>query len=451
MGKRLYPYLYVSTLIFLSGCAVLLFWLAGSQIVSLPLDFNTVYFAFRTIVAISFFIFFLLLMCRHLVLMLIAVADHIERYRQLGRDARRKEPPFQPLISIIVPAYNEGKCIEASIKSLLTIDYPRYEILVIDDGSSDDTLMRAKTMEGDYGQARVVVYWKQNGGKSTALNFGIQRAAGDFVTTIDSDSVIEPQSLAAVARHFEDPEVGAVAGAVKVVNTSSFWSRLQGLEYIKGLNLVRRAQGFLRAVSIVPGPIGTFRRAALEEAGYYDHDTFAEDCDLTLKLLMNGWKIIYEPEAAARTEAPEELMALIKQRYRWTRGVLQALRKHRRRMFLPRGASLTAIFMLWYMAFEGLFWPLMTTLSIAFMFFVGFDASVRPAAAYCWLQLVVLDAITGLYCIGVEESTILDTLLTPVERLVYQTLLEVGKFIASIEEFSGLKMSWGKLERKGLK
>jgi poly-beta-1,6-N-acetyl-D-glucosamine synthase len=449
MRGRLYSAVFVEGLALLLLLGFLFFGITRQQLLVLPLGFDSVYAGVRTVISLIFVAFFFILMARHVLLMIISVADHYDRLR-----ATAEQPPEAgqswPLISIICPAYNEALCIESSIRSLLTLDYPRYEIIVVDDGSTDDTLVRAKKLEGDYGAARVVVYWKVNGGKATALNYGIQRAAGELVTTIDTDSVIEPQSLKAAAKHFCDPDVGAVAGSVKVVNTEKFWAKLQSLEYIKGLNLVRRAQGFVRAVSIVPGPIGTFRRSALEEVGYYDHDTFAEDCDLTLKLLVAGWKICYEPEAVARTEAPEELLPLIKQRYRWTRGILQALRKHRETMFRARGAY-TAIFMLWYMAFESLLWPFMTGVSILFLLMTGGDATLRGAAAYFWFQLLLLDAITTLYCLGVERAKLRHALYAPVERLVYKNKLGVCKNIPSLEEFAGLKMGWGKLDRKGLK
>ena len=128
-------------------------------------------------------------------------------------------------------------------------------------------------------------------------------------------------------RHFADPRVGAVAGNVKVVNRDNAWTRLQALEYIEGLNMPRRAQGFLRVVNIIPGPIGIFRRDVLVSVGGYDTDTFAEDADVTLKILTRGWHIAYEERAIAWTEAPESAQQLITQRYRWTRGILQALRK----------------------------------------------------------------------------------------------------------------------------
>jgi cellulose synthase/poly-beta-1,6-N-acetylglucosamine synthase-like glycosyltransferase len=191
---------------------------------------------------------------------------------------------------------------------------------------------------------------KRNGGKSRALNTGIAAARGDFVLCMDGDSALHPQTLRRAVRHLADPRVAAVAGSVKVVNRTNLLSSLQALEYVEGLNMVRAAQGFFRLERL--RPIGLFRVSAMRAVGGYDHDTFAEDCDLTLKLLAEGWQIHYEPESIAYTEAPEKLLDLLKQRYRWTRGILQAIRKHRE--FLRRPAKDPAMaFTLAYMVYEG--------------------------------------------------------------------------------------------------
>lgn len=449
MLKRIYPLLYVLVAGALVTAAYALRSAAKDTVVILPLTFTTVYYGFRTIMALLLFVFFVILVIRHVILLLFSFADQIERALDERRRRKRTTPPFCPPVSIIAPAFNEGPCIEASIRSLVALDYPRYEVIVVDDGSSDDTLERARKLEGEYGNATVVVLWKPNGGKASALNWGIQRATSDFVMTMDSDSVLRKDTLREAVKYFEDAAVGAVAGSVAVVNHGvSFWSKLQHLEYIKGLNFVRRAQGFLRAVSIVPGPIGLFRRSAIAKVGYYAEDTFAEDCDLTLKLLLAGWKICYEPLAEAQTEAPEELIPLIKQRYRWTRGILQAIRKHRLSLLGIR-TPIIATIMLWYMVFEALVWPVMTGVSVVFIVLSGADAAIRPAAAFFWIMLLLLELSTTLYCITIEERPFRLLAYAPVERLVFSLLLDVCRILASMEEFLGLRMSWGKLDRKG--
>ncbi len=174
----------------------------------------------------------------------------------------------------------------------------------MDDGSTDRTVERAASLEGRYGDTTLRVVSKRNGGKASALNTGIALARIDYVLCMDGDSRLDPGTLRAAMRHFGDPRVGAVAGNVKVVNRDNVWTRLQALEYLEGLNMARRAQGFLRVVNIIPGPIGVFRRDVLRRVGGYDTDTFAEDADLTLKILTAGWHVAYEERAIAYTEAP---------------------------------------------------------------------------------------------------------------------------------------------------
>ena len=164
---------------------------------------------------------------------------------------------------------------------------------------------------------------------------------------------------------------------MKVVNRKNILTRLQALEYVEGLNLVRRAQAYFRAVNIVPGPIGIFRKAAVVEVGGWDDDTYAEDCDLTLKMLGRGYKIDYEPEAISYTEAPEELLPLLKQRYRWTRGILQSIRKHKSMLINPRGGARIIITM-WQMILEGTLWPLMNILANLLFLIVGILFGMSP-------------------------------------------------------------------------
>jgi cellulose synthase/poly-beta-1,6-N-acetylglucosamine synthase-like glycosyltransferase len=189
---------------------------------------------------------------------------------------------------VLVPCYNEGTVVQASIRSLLNLDYPNFEILVIDDGSTDDTYRKANALSGKHGHIEVRVITKPNGGKSRALNAGIRASTGSIVLCMDGDSAMTRDTLREGVKHFLDPSIGAVAGNVKVVNRGNLLAKLQALEYIEGLNMARKAQGFFRMVNIIPGPVGFFRKQALYDVGLYDHDTFAEDCDLTLKLLMAG-------------------------------------------------------------------------------------------------------------------------------------------------------------------
>lgn len=135
--------------------------------------------------------------------------------------------------------------------------------------------------------------------------------------------------------------------------------------------MARSAQSYMKLVNIIPGPIGIFRRSAIEQAGFYSSDTYAEDADLTLKILSKGWKIYYEPKSISYTEAPVTLQQLLKQRYRWTRGILQSIRKHKTKMFNPT-INLGQTFILWIMSYEALIWPTMNIAANAFLFLLHY-------------------------------------------------------------------------------
>jgi cellulose synthase/poly-beta-1,6-N-acetylglucosamine synthase-like glycosyltransferase len=249
-------------------------------------------------------------------------------------------------------------------------------------------------------------------------------------------------------RHFTDPHVAAVAGNVKVVNRDTVWTRLQALEYLEGLNLARRAQGFLRVVNIIPGPIGVFRRDVLRAVGGYDTDTFAEDADLTLKLLTAGWHDAYEERAIAYTEAPERFVDLVKQRYRWTRGILQALRKRSGWLVSPfRGPLIWGSLIA--MLFEAVLWPVMNVLGNLLFTVVALSAGAASGVIYWWVLLTMLDVAAALYAVGIEGEQLRLVPYAVVYRFLFITMIDVAKLFATAEEAARVRMTWGKLERAG--
>lgn len=389
--------------------------------------------------------FLVLLVLRYFALLWLGYLQHIESE---GLATPYGSGAFTPPVTIIVPAYNEGPVIQSAIRSLLDLDYPAYEILVVDDGSTDDTYARATTLEGRHGGVVVRVVSKANAGKAHALNTGIAIARHPFVLCMDGDSRLDRETLRTAMRHFVDAKVGAVAGNVKVVNRDGLWTRLQALEYIEGLNMARRAQGFLRVVNIIPGPIGIFRRDTLSGVGGYDSDTYAEDADLTLKILTAGWHIVYEDRAIAYTEAPESLLDLIKQRYRWTRGILQALRKRARWLALPRDGFSVWVSLL-AMLFESVIWPVMNVAGNLFFVLAALSTGATDFVVYWWILLTMLDLSAALHTVAMEEE---DLSLVPyalIYRLFFVVLIDVAKLFATAEELFGVRMSWGKLERVG--
>jgi glycosyltransferase involved in cell wall biosynthesis len=398
-------------------------------------------------ISLYLLVFLGILFVRYGVLILYSFLEHLDHLQGQARHVEPQDATF-PMVSLVVPAYNEGPVIEAAIASLLVLDYPNYEVLVVDDGSSDDTYDKALAAARASRLVPVRVITKKNGGKADALNTGMMHARGEFILNMDGDTKLSPNTLRACIRHFDDPRIGAVAGNVKVYNRENLWTRVQALEYVEGLAMARKAQSFMRSVNIIPGPLGVFRKSLLQEVGGYDQDTFAEDCDLTLKLLMRGWHIAYEPTAVALVETPSRLLDLLKQRYRWTRGILQATRKHRWALWRPRKAGINC-FILWYMLFEGVVWPISTVVGHVFFAYVGLTYGMVSLMFFWWLQLTILDLISASYCVVVEEEEAGLIWYSLAFRMFYITIIDVAKVLATIEEWRGTAMGWGKLQREG--
>ena len=393
------------------------------------------------VVAVSLIIFLCVLFVRYFSLLWFAYLGHAERNVSRPRPLEELPP-----ISILVPAYNEGEVLDEALASLARLDYPIYEVVVVDDGSRDDTLAVAAAWEGIRGPAEFRAVTQPNAGKAAALNTGIRVSKHPYIFCMDADSQLEPRTLREAVRHMGDESVGAVAGNVKVRNRGNFLARLQALEYIEGLNLPRRAQGFVAAVNIVPGPVGLFRREALEEVGFYDTDTFAEDADLTLKMMASGWKVVYEDRAVAWTDAPERWIDLAQQRYRWTRGILQTLRKRKGVLARP-----FPDFPLWIstlqMGFEAVLWPVLNIYAHLFFALIALLFGAGELILYWLVLLSLLDLVAALVTVSMEEESLGLVPLALIYRFVFVLFLDVVKALASLEELFRLDMGWGKLAR----
>ena len=348
-------------------------------------------------------------------------------------------------VSVIIPAYNEEKVIQQSMKSVIEQTYPNIELIVVDDGSTDNTSLVAKKFSHI---PYVKVLRKTNGGKANAINYGIKHSSGEIIMIVDADSKLEKNAVELMARYFENPEIAAVAGSVYVSNQNNLITKLQALEYIEGLNMVRNGQAFLKLVNIIPGPIGMFRKSALYEVGLYDNDTFAEDCDVTLKLISQGYKIDFESEAIAKTEAPENIFDLIKQRYRWTRGILQAIKKHSSLLWNFKNNP-SASFTMWYMLFESVFWPFMDFWVNIFIIYLAITSGISLLIFYWWSLFTILDVAGALYCILITNENLSLAFYAIFYRLFFIQFINLVKILSTIEEWFGFKMDWGKLERKG--
>ncbi|HEY0786962.1 MAG TPA: glycosyltransferase, partial [Acidobacteriaceae bacterium] len=264
-------------------------------------------------------------------LIIIGIFALIDRLRT--RKAPVADPssgPFHPRVAVLIPAYNEETVIVRTVRSVMRSDYRNLRILVIDDGSTDKTLQVARSAyAAEIATGAVTILTKPNAGKAEALNYAIDQLDEDFYVGIDADTVIAPDAISQLIAHFADDRIGAVAGNAKVGNRVNLWTRWQALEYITSQNFERRALDLFNVVTVVPGAIGAWRTAAVRTGGCYPINTVAEDADLTMNLLEQNYKVIYEDRALAFTEAPVNARGLLRQRFRWSFGILQAVFKHK--------------------------------------------------------------------------------------------------------------------------
>ncbi|MGA7158287.1 MAG: glycosyltransferase [Acidobacteriaceae bacterium] len=293
---------------------------------------------FNNFVISVFFIGDILMSGRLLIIGLFATIDRFRKRKDYAT------PDYQPRVAVLIPAYNEEKVIARTIRSVLMSNYKNIRIIVIDDGSKDDTFKIAtETYAKEIAAGRVTVLTKPNGGKADALNFALNQTNEEIYIGIDADGVIAHDAISRLVCHFANPHIGAVAGNAKVGNRINLWTRWQALEYITSQNFERRALDLFDVVMVVPGAIGAWRTSAVKAGGGYHPDTVAEDADLTMNLLEQGYAVIYEDQALAFTEAPANANSLARQRFRWSFGILQAVFKHRGAIVHRRAMGLFAL------------------------------------------------------------------------------------------------------------
>ncbi len=234
------------------------------------------------------------------------------------------DPP--PMVSILIPMHCEEKVVEATLEGALRIDYPRYELIVIDDGSTDGTLSKVAPHVAA-GRVRLVRK-RVNEGKAMALNDGLFCANGEIVLTLDADAVADPQILRYIVPHFSSARVAAVTGNPRVANRRTLLSKLQLIEFTSIVGLLRRAQRVWGRIQTVSGVVVAFRRKALFDVGLFDPSMATEDIDVSWRLQKRFWDIRYEPRGIVHMQVPETLSNFHRQRKRWAIGLGQVLRRH---------------------------------------------------------------------------------------------------------------------------
>ncbi|MFE1955615.1 polysaccharide deacetylase family protein [Streptomyces sp. NPDC059524] len=374
------------------------------------------------------------------VLMLLLSVIHARRVRRKGF---AWGPPITEPVSVLVPAYNEAKCIENTVRSLMLSEHP-IEVIVIDDGSSDGTARIVENLR----LPNVRVVRQLNAGKPAALNRGLANARFDLVVMMDGDTVFEPSTVRELVQPFGDPRVGAVAGNAKVGNRDSLIGAWQHIEYVMGFNLDRRMYDILRCMPTIPGAVGAFRRSALEPIGGMSDDTLAEDTDVTMALHRAGWQVVYAENARAWTEAPESVQQLWSQRYRWSYGTMQAIWKHRRALvesgpsgrFGRVGLPLVSLFMVLA--------PLLAPLiDVFFLYGVVFGPTQKTIIA--WLGVLALQAVCAAYAFRLDKERMTHLISLPLQQLLYRQLMYVVLLQSWITALTGGRLRWQKLRRTG--
>lgn len=353
---------------------------------------------------------------------------------------------FTPPLSIIVPAFQEEKVIAATLESLLACDYPAaMEILVIDDGSPDHTAAVVRRMAQK--DSRVRLLEQPNRGKAAALENGVAHARNEILIFLDADTHFERDTLRYLVARLEDERVGAVAGNPRVGNLRTLMAKCQDIEYLVAFNLERRALSHCNAVTVVPGAVSAFRRRAIVAAGGFRHDTLAEDTDLTLAIHEAGWRVDCAPEAVARTEAPETVRTLVKQRFRWALGTMQCVWKHRGQTFSRQNPvlgwfSLPGIWVFQVALVASA--PLIDLLFIQSAVMGHWDV-VLPYFLVFLISDLLLAVVAGL----MERTPVTRALWVLPMRFIYRPILSYVIWKAIFAALRGVWVGWGKLERTG--
>lgn len=368
--------------------------------------------------------------------------------------------PYVPTVSVIIPAHNEEKVIVGSVEALLSSTYRIFDIIVVDDGSIDDTYLVLKNNFQD--EPRVKIMTQGNGGKASALNLGISKSDAEIIVALDADTLFLPDTMEKLIRGFVDERVAAIAGNAKVGNRINLLTKTQALEYITSQNLDRRAFDAINCIPVVPGSVGAWRREAVLEAGGFSSSTLAEDSDMTLTLIKRGYRIIYENEALAFTEAPDSVAPFLRQRFRWMYGTFQAVWKHRDAYLNKKYGSLGLVGlpnMLIFQVLFPLFSPIMDLaliFSFVWMAWRYYNQQVDMSMMhdinhilFYWLLFLAIDMVASTIPFMLERREKWSLLLlVPLQRFFYRQLLYIAALKAFLMALKGKLVSWGKLARK---
>ena len=384
---------------------------------------------------------------------------------------------FLEHVTVLVPAYNEEQGVIKTVESLLRSTYKNQTIIVINDGSTDSTL---DNLIAKYsGNPTVRILTKTNGGKASALNFGLKNTSDEYIICVDADSIIEKNSVYKLMQHFNDPKVGAVAGNVQIGNeyfgmkannpkisfwgNFNIWTGLQRLEYTTGQNFIKQASSTFNSILVIAGAIGAFKKSIVDISGGYKTNTLAEDMDLTIDVIRSGWKIKYEPEAFSITEAPETMHQLWKQRIRWGYGGYQVFAKNTDLLFKGKNTMFSMYELPMYLLSQCLMLvSFLSTLPLIY-YIVRYTASLfYPSTSltsadignltghlYMYFAFIFIEALITLYALYRDKSKGKYQLmwLLPISIFLYNYFRVYVQIIVYVKILSGKAQGWNHLQR----
>lgn len=364
-----------------------------------------------------------------------------------------------PTVTVVIPAYNESLVIKNCVRNALAADYPDLRVIVVDDGSTDDTLDVLRSVYGEHSQVKILT--QANQGKWKALNAAYAQMESEIAVCIDADTQISPDAIRHLVAPFADARIGAVAGTVLVGNKHNLLSKLQALEYFVMQNIGRRAHEHINGIVVVPGALGAWRVEAVRDLGLLSNETLTEDTDLTMWMLRGGYRVAYADEATGYTEAPLDVRSLLKQRLRWNIGILQSLWKHRHAFAETRSARLFSFLDL---AFFGFFLPLLApivdlmVLIIVANFVIAQMSGALPDFAGLTTTIVLgyvilplVDLLTTLMAFRFDRREKLRLIwVVPFQNIFFRQILYLSVYRAVFASITGHLASWDKLKRFGL-
>ncbi len=299
-----------------------------------------------------------------------------------------------PLVSVVVPCFAEEATIKETLDALLNLDYPNFEIIVVNDASPDSTAAKVRAFLGD---SRVRLLNKTvNEGKAMGLNDALPLCRGEILLLIDGDIIVTPKVLRYMVPHFQGTHVAAVTGNPRVRNRISLLQHLQAVEFSSIVSMQRRAQRVIGRILTVSGAVFAIRRTALLEVGGFSSHMATEDMDITWRLQMQRWDIRYEPRAVVWMQVPLNIRDLWKQRRRWARGLAQALKRHRE---IPFRWEMRRMWPIYYESCASILWSYLFVLMTAFWILckaAGYDPRGASPFPNFWGMMIATTCIAQL-------------------------------------------------------